>query len=50
MVEIVDVEDFQIQVFLDGVGSCPDAPVAWHGIPVVFTLADDGVGLLGEHP
>jgi len=36
--EVVDAQDFQIEVILNDDANCPAAPYFWNGIPVLFAL------------
>ena len=37
----VDVEDFMIEVTVDDLSQCPDAPVFSNGVPLIFRIAGD---------
>jgi hypothetical protein len=39
-VSIVQVEDFMIEVTLDDIDGCPDAPVVRNGVEVIYRIAD----------
>jgi hypothetical protein len=42
-VDVIDVDDYQLELVLPDATNCPSAPYDWNGIPVVFTITDTAI-------